>query len=330
MASIGEARGNEAPEARPAGIPGFALVAGAAALWGSDALFRRGLALELPAAAVVFVEHAILVALTAHLLLRGARAARSFTVRDWVALLVIGVGASATATVLFTQAFTYGNPTTPLLLQKLQPLIAVVGARLLLGERLMPRYALYFLAALAGAYLISFPDPLDVTVEALTPALLAIGAAALWGMGTVLGRHLSIKIDFGSLTALRFAVGLPAAAIILQVQGEFSSLAAIDGSSFLALVLLAIVPGLLAILIYYRGLRQTPASAATLAELAFPLTAVAVNYVVFGTQLAATQWLGMGILMATITIMGLRSARGNRAVGIELRRGAASPQAAAS
>jgi drug/metabolite transporter (DMT)-like permease len=114
------------------------------------------------------------------------------------------------------------------------------------------------------------------------------------------------------------------------LQGEASQLAAIDGSSFLALMLLAIVPGLLAILLYYRGLRQTPASTATLAELAFPLTAVAVNYVAFGTRLVTTQWLGMAILMATITIMGLRSARGNRAVGIELRRGAASPQAAAS
>jgi hypothetical protein len=32
---------------RHAGAPGFVLVAAAAALWGSDALFRRGLALEL-------------------------------------------------------------------------------------------------------------------------------------------------------------------------------------------------------------------------------------------------------------------------------------------
>ena len=153
----------------------------------------------------------------------------------------------------------------------------------------MPRYALYFLAALAGAYLIGFPDPLDVTVDALAPALLAIGAAALWGMGTVLGCHLSIRIDFGSLTALRFALGLPAAAVILLVQGETPSLTAVDGSSFLALMLLAVVPGLLAILLYNRGLRQTPASAATLAELAFPLTAVAVNYVAFGTRLVTTQ-----------------------------------------
>jgi drug/metabolite transporter (DMT)-like permease len=149
-------------------------------------------------------------------------------------------------------------------------------------------------------------------------------------MGTVLGRHLSVKIDFGSLTALRFAVGLPAAAVILLVQGETSSLATIDGSSFLALMLLAIVPGLLALLLYYRGLRQTPAAAATLAELTFPLTAVGVNFVAFGTNLASTQWFGMGLLLATITIMGLRSGRGSRAVGIELPRGSHSPLAAVS
>jgi drug/metabolite transporter (DMT)-like permease len=38
------------------------------------------------------------------------------------------------------------------------------------------------------------------------------------------------------------------------------------------LIGLAIVPGLCAILLYYRTLRSTPASLATLAETAFPLT----------------------------------------------------------
>jgi drug/metabolite transporter (DMT)-like permease len=40
------------------------------------------------------------------------------------------------------------------------------------------------------------------------------------------------------------------------------------------LVLPALVPGLLALVLYYLALRRTPASRATLAELAFPLTAV--------------------------------------------------------
>jgi drug/metabolite transporter (DMT)-like permease len=306
------------------------LVAAAAALWGSDAVFRRGLALELPAATVVFVEHVILVLLTAPLLARGVRATRTFSSRDWVALVVIGVGASAAATILFTQAFTYGGPTTPLLLQKLQPLIAIAGARLLLGERLLPRYALYFITAVIGAYLISFPDPSSVSVDALAPALLATGAAALWGMGTVLGRHLSVKIDFRSLTALRFAVGLPAAAVILWLQGASPTLLTLDGSSVLALVLLALVPGLLALLLYYRGLRQTPAAAATLAELAFPLSAIVVNYVAFRATLTSSQWLGIVILLATITTMGLRSAQGSRAVGIDLAHGPVEARAATS
>ena len=42
------------------------------------------------------------------------------------------------------------------------------------------------------------------------------------------------------------------------------------------LVGLALVPGLAALLIYYRGLQSTPAARATIAELAFPITAAVV------------------------------------------------------
>lgn len=127
--------------ARSPAASGFLLVAVAAALWGSDGLFRRGLALDLPAATVVMFEHAILVILTLPMLVRGLRVARSFSFAEWAALTAVGAGASALATILFTQAFVYGDPNTPLLLQKLQPLFAVGGAWLVLGERLRWRFA---------------------------------------------------------------------------------------------------------------------------------------------------------------------------------------------
>ncbi|CAN5704402.1 DMT family transporter [soil metagenome] len=298
---------------------GFLLVAVAAAMWGSDALFRRGLALELPASVVVFVEHAILVVATVPLLVPARRAVRSFSRWDWLAIVFVGVGASATATILFTQAFTYGDPTTPLLLQKLQPLFAVAGAATLLGERLLPRYLLYFVGGLAGAYLITFPDPLRVSVAALVPAMLATGAAALWGLGTVLGRHLTSKVEFKQLTALRFAVGLPATAAIMWIQGDAAQLGVIDAPAALSLLLLALIPGLLALLIYYRGLRRTPAAAATLAELAFPLSAVVINYVAFGTTLGGTQWVGIALLAGTIAVMGVAGSQGAAALGVDLR-----------
>ncbi|MGI9609236.1 MAG: EamA family transporter, partial [Acidimicrobiia bacterium] len=195
-------------------------VAVGAALWGTDALFRRGLALELPASVVVFWEHLFLVVLTLPMLVRFWRKRSLLSWKDWVALTFIGVGASAIATMMFTAAFSYGDPTTPLLLQKLQPLIAVAGAALILGERLLRRYWVYFLLAVGGAYLITFADPLSVSIGELAPALLALGAAALWGMGTVLGRLETRVLDFGSLTAARFAIGLPAAAVVTAVRGE--------------------------------------------------------------------------------------------------------------
>lgn len=295
---------------------GFALVAAGAALWGTDALFRWALAFELPATVVVFWEHVILVLVTVPWLIRFWRTRPRLTSKDLAAILFVGAGASAVATILFTQAFTYGDPTTPLLLQKLQPVIAVLGAFLLLGERLLPSYGRYFVAAVVGGWLISFRDPFDVSVSQAAPALLALGAAALWAMGTVLGRHLTQKIPANDLTAVRFAVGLPTAFVILLLRNETSIAMEVSFSDIWALVLLALIPGLIALMIYYRGLTTTPASSATLAELAFPLTAVFVSWIRFDSAPNVTQWLGIILLSATIVIMGRASARGPEAVGV--------------
>ena len=295
---------------------GFLLVAAGAALWGTDALFRRTLAFELPAPVVVFWEHLILVAVTLPVLARFLRKRPQLTPKDMAALLFVGAGASAVATILFTQAFTYGDPTTPLLIQKIQPVVAVLGAYLLLGERLLPRYGWYFLFAVGGGYLISFPDPGSVGLSQIAPALYAVGAAALWAMGTVLGKHLTHKIPPNELTALRFAIGLPTALIILLIRNEAAVAADVSLSDLWALVLLSLVPGLAALMIYYRGLSSTPASSATLAELAFPLTAILIGWSVFDTVPTPTQWVGIIVLSATIVFLSRTAARDRTALGV--------------
>ena len=296
---------------------GFLLVAMGAALWGTDALFRWALAFELPAAVVVFWEHVILVLVTSPLLVRFLRNRPQLTGKDLAAILFVGAGASAVATVLFTQAFTYGDPTTPLLLQKLQPIIAVLGAYLLLGERLLSRYWWYFAFAVAGGWLISFRSPFDVSVSEAAPALLALGAAALWAMGTVLGRHLTSKIAPNELTAVRFAIGLPTALIILIARNETSVALEVTLSDVWALALLALVPGLAGLMIYYKGLQSTPASNATLAELAFPLTAIFVNWIRFDSAPGLSQWVGIVLLSATIVVMSRVGNRDPEGLGVK-------------
>lgn len=297
--------------------PGILLVAIGAGLWGTDALFRRGLSLELPASTVVFWEHLILVVITVPFVVRFWRRGIRLKASEIVALLIIGVGASAVATMLFTEAFSYGDPTTPLLLQKLQPLVAILGAHLLLSERLLPRYASYFAVAVGGAYLISFSNPANVGVGELAPAAYAIGAAVLWGMGTVLGRYLTATIRTSELTALRFAIGLPASALIVLFKGEAGVAAGVEIGEFGTLILLALIPGLAALAIYYQGLARTPASAATLAELAFPLTAILIGWAVFDEATTATQWLGIFILAGTMVAMTLAAQKSNESLGIK-------------
>jgi drug/metabolite transporter (DMT)-like permease len=199
-----------------------------------------------------------------------------------------------------------GDFVSPVVLQKLQPVFAVVLAVALLGERVRAPFALYAVPALAGAWLLAFADPFAVTVRAAEVALCAVAAAALWAAGTVLGRRVSGSVGARDLTVLRYCFGLPAAAAIAAQQHA----ALAPGShNLLGLVLLALIPGLAALRLYYVGLRATAASRATFAELAFPVTAAVIGVAFLGSHLTGTQWLGFAIVVAAVSALSLRERR---------------------
>jgi drug/metabolite transporter (DMT)-like permease len=281
------------------------LVAVAAALWGMDALLRKPLAQSTSVATIVFGEHVVLVLLVLPLLVPALVAAYRLGWRYVAAAVAIGAGASAIATILFTQAFVDGDPVTPVVIQKVQPLVAVLGARLILGERPHQRFfAWYFIPALVGTWLMAFPHPTNITTKStLLPSLYALAAAVLWAFGTVLGRYLTREMRFEHVTALRFGFGLPASAIALLVLGAPAFASAHDS---LWIAVLAIVTGLVAMSLYYFGLQNTPAVAATLAELAFPVTAVLVGYFKFGATLSATQWVGVAMTSLVVALLPAR------------------------
>ena len=288
---------------RLAAVPGVALVALAAAMWGTDALFRRPLAHSTSAATVVFGEHVLLVAITLPLLVVSLRAVVAAGGRYVLAAIAVGAGASAAATILFTQAFVHGDPITPVVLQKVQPLIVVAGARVVLGEEPRRRFAWFLLPALAGVWLIAFPHPTEVHARGLTPIAEALGAAVLWGLGTVFGRFLMRRLSFEQVTTLRFAFGLAASAVALPLLGAAAYAGAHDS---LWIAYLALVTGLAALTLYYYGLRKTPATLASLAELAYPVTAGIVGYVAFGAELRWSQWLGVAVVVAVVTLLPTR------------------------
>jgi drug/metabolite transporter (DMT)-like permease len=285
------------------------LVALAASLWGLSAVFREPLAMALPALTVVFLEHAVLVLLVSPWVVPALKALGSSSTRTKVGIVVIGAGSSALATTMFTAAFALGDPITPQVLQKLQPVIALVLAAMLLHERLRPHFALFAVPAVVGTWLVTFADPTRVTITSLHAAGLAIGAAALWAAGTVLGRLVSAELSFIHITTLRFTGGLVTLSIVVVVTGAPMSMPLrLTGW----LIPLALIPGLLAVFMYYFGLRATPASRATLAELAFPLTAALVGVTLLGGALDVSQWIGLAVLLASVVLLALHERRSRR------------------
>jgi drug/metabolite transporter (DMT)-like permease len=283
---------------------GVVAVAVAASLWGTDALIRRPLAHSTEPATIVFGEHVVLVAVLLPVVVAALPALWRAGPRFVAAGVVIGAGSSALATILFTQAFVDGDPVTPVVLQKVQPLIAVSLAAGFLGERPRPRFGLFLVGGLAGTWLMAFPSPVDVSLHGLLPVLYALAAASLWALGTVLGRFLTLELPFEYVTAVRFAFGLPAALLAVLVLGAPLT-ASVHDELFIAL--LALVTGLVALLLYYYGLQRTTASVASIAELAFPVVAIAVGYFAFDATLTSTQLAGVALTSLVVLLLPRRA-----------------------
>ncbi|WP_438433109.1 DMT family transporter [Gorillibacterium sp. sgz500922] len=258
-----------------------------AALWGIDPLFRNLLLKHVSSWQLVFLEHILLVLAAAPVLWKNRADLKGIGVRQMGAILFISWGGSAIATVLFTQGVAYGDLNAVLLLQKLQPLMAILLARIVLKEALPKSFGIFVVIALIGTYLLTFGWnlPFGEHVNFIKPGnLFAIGAALLWGGSTVMGSYLLRSMKYETVTSLRFSMALPLLLAMVLINGGSwhlpTELGPIAGFT-VNLLLQALLPGLLSMLLYYKGLSAVKASYATLAELSFPIAGVLVNWLAF-------------------------------------------------
>ncbi|RTE11487.1 DMT family transporter [Paenibacillus whitsoniae] len=296
---------------RSGGISGVWYVALGATLWGLDPLFRILLLKSFTSAQIVFIEHLLLAcyALPAMVKYRKTLSGK-LSLAVIGALLFISWGGSAIATIAFTAAFSYGNANAILLLQKLQPLFAIILARVMLKETLPSKFFAYIAVALMGTYLLTFGFSLpELGFKDLgtISCLFSIVAAGLWGGSTVMGKFLlQKKLDFPIVTSLRFLLAIPLLTVVLLTSNDEWHVTGTSGGLMLIAVNLlfqAFFPGLLSMLLYYKGLTSTKAFFATLAELAFPAVGVCMNWLVFGQKVTTGQLTGFILIWLTLWMM---------------------------
>lgn len=278
----------------------------ATVLWATDAPFRVHLTESLSSNFIVFVEHLISLLILTPLLIPALKDLKKFSKKEWLSILIVSIGGSALALIMFTQAFSYMNPSVTIILQKIQPFIAILLAYYILHESLSKRFWIWTIVAIIGAYIVSFPKfiPQVYEGEVFNPhfigVLLAVGAAILWGASTVFGKHLLGNNSVKTVTTLRFFFAFLFLFVLNLSNGDISQFSSLQAMDWLFLVIISLASGVVSLFIYYRGLDHTKASIATVAELGFVLAAVLVNFFFLQETLVPVQILGMIILLVAV------------------------------
>ena len=312
-------------------IIGPAVVAGANAMRAFDAPVRYPLVLtgasSVPSRAIfiTLIEHLVGTLLVTILLFsRKANKLllsqlKSFTRRDWISLIGVSLG-SGLGLYFFMIALGYGNPTIAILLQKSQPLITLLFAMVILYERPTKLFYISLAIAFFGIFLMVVESfGANVTFEAeLLGAFFSLVAAIFWGSNTVWGRILTDKVDYWNLTTLRYIGGsiiligtnmivgayTPENFEILSTTLSTFGFAEIPINGFIAIILVTIFTGgIIPLSLYYFGLRWSRASVGGVAELAFPILAIFVNFYFFGWKISPLQFIGAIILFVVVSAM---------------------------
>lgn len=239
------------------------------------------------------------------------------TPREWVAVGAVSLCSGLLGTLLFTSALAatqYISFSVVYLVQKLQPLFVIAVSSLLLREKPAAQYYVWAGVALVAGYFVTFPygvvnvsDTVAGSAYGLSlenghvwAALLALGAAASWGSSTAISRYALLHHNTTLITGLRFFVTVPLAFIAVLLLAGFSTGVnplALSVSAICYLLIIALSTGMFALWIYYKGLQKTPAAVSAIVELAFPLTAVGMDYFLYGTILTPYQCIAGAVLL---------------------------------
>jgi len=283
---------------------GSLLIIIAASLWALDGIIRRSL-FTLPSITIVFYEHLFgAIILLPYLFWSFKR--EKLTKKEFFLLLFIAGFSGVLGTLWFTTALLKVNFisfSVVYLIQKLQPIFAITTARIVLKEKITKSYIKWAVIALVAAYFVTFKNGvvnLSTGTGTIVAALYALGAAFAWGSSTAFSKLALQKKPSMYVTGWRFLLTSILGFAMVFILGQSKSLSAPTLSQFARFLLIAVSTGMVAIVIYYKGLKKVQANVSTILELVYPLLAVFIDATLYKSFLAPSQYLAGGILLFAI------------------------------
>jgi drug/metabolite transporter (DMT)-like permease len=189
-----------------------------------------------------------------------------------------------------------------LLLNKLQPVFAIILAYILLKEKIRKGFIKWAGIAIIASYFMTFgialPN-LGAGENLLQAALFSLLAAFSFGAATVFGKKVVKKYDFKTASFYRFffTTIIMAIYVIFFSAFEFNS---ITTHNWLMIGIISVLIGIGSMFIYYFGLTRIKASRATMYELCFPISVVIFDYIFNNHLLTPVQLIAASIMIFAI------------------------------
>ena len=186
----------------------------------------------------------------------------------------------------------------------IQPLIAAALAAVLLGERFSIVNLLTGLMGIVGVALLVLRN--EVPLDALG-VVAALGGAVSMACGVVMTKKWGRPVPLLAFTSWQLVAGgfvmLP---VTLAVEGVPGELTARNIAGYLWL---SIIGCAVAYSIWFRGIGKLPVAASSVLALISPVVAAVIGYVALDQTLTALQLLGVGVILASVTVTQWWAAR---------------------
>lgn len=291
---------------------GALAVALSAMLWGVDGILLTPQLYNLNTAFVVFVIHLFPFLLMNVFFFREYRQLRTMSKSDLIYFTLIALFGGALGTLAIVKSLFlmhFNSLSVIVLLQKLQPVFAVILARIILKEHIKRHFVLWASIALIAGYFMTFGWALpDFTTEGVTTvyaALLSLLAAFSFGSSTVFSKKILGNYSFVSSTFFRYGFTTLIMLLIVLFSGHIGDFSQITLRNWLFIALIGLTTGSGAIFLYYYGLRHVKASLSTFLELMYPITAVILDYFVNKTVYSPVQWIAISVMLFAIVMLNV-------------------------
>ena len=286
---------------------GALLVCLAATLWGFDSIVLTPRLFKLSVPYVVFMLHLLpFIGMTFIFGKDEIKNIKKLDKKDMMFFFLVALFGGSLGTLSIVKALflvNFHHLTVVTLLQKLQPVFAVLLARMILKEKEGKSFLFWGITALIGGYLLTFQFNLPQMIYSdnmLLACFYALLAAFSFGSATVFGKRILKNASFRTALYLRYGLTTFIMFFIASFSGSLGYINNTTSGQWLIFIVIGLTSGSGAILLYYRGLRYIKANVATMCELCFPVSSILFDYIFNGNILSRVQILSAGLMLYSI------------------------------